>query len=119
MSNRIEKVNSLLQRYISDIINNDISDPRIKGIISVSSVSTTPDLKYAKVYLSIYNTEGSVETLEAIKSASGYIRKQLASKIEFRCVPSLDFGLDTSAEYSQKINDIISSLKTSDDNDEN
>ncbi len=116
MSNRIEKVNSLLQRYLSDIINNDVNDPRIKGIISVSTVSTTPDLKYAKVFLSIYNKDGSKEILEAIKSASGYIRKILASKIEFRCVPSLDFELDTSAEYSQKINNIISSIKIDDDN---
>ncbi|MBR4004201.1 MAG: 30S ribosome-binding factor RbfA [Clostridia bacterium] len=114
MSNRIEKVNSVLQRYISDIINNDINDPRIKGIISVSTVSTTPDLKYAKVFLSIFSTENSKDILEAIKSASGYIRKSLASKIEFRCVPSLDFELDTSAEYSQKINDIINSLKDDD-----
>lgn len=116
MSNRIEKVNSLLQRNISDIINNDVNDPRIKGIISVSSVSTTPDLKYAKVFLSIFNQNEQKETLEAIKSASGYIRKLLASKIEFRCVPSLDFALDNSAEYSQKINDIISSLGIKDDN---
>lgn len=116
MSNRIEKVNSLLQRNISEIINNDVNDPRIKGIISVSSVSTTPDLKYAKVFLSIFNQNEQKETLEAIKSASGYIRKLLASKIEFRCVPSLDFALDNSAEYSQKINDIISSLGIKDDN---
>ena len=114
MSNRIEKVNSVLQRYISDIINNDVNDPRIKGIISVSSVSTTPDLKYAKVFLSIFSTESSNDILDAIKSASGYIRKLLSSKVEFRCVPSLDFELDTSAEYSQKINNIINSLK--DDN---
>ena len=58
--------------------------------------------------------EGAEDILEAIKSASGYIRKSLASKIEFRCVPSLDFELDTSAEYSQKINDIINSLKDDD-----
>ena len=114
MSNRIEKVNSLLQRYVSDIINNNVNDPRIKGIISVASVSTTPDLKYAKIYLSIYGSDNASETLQAIKSASGYIRKILASKIEFRCVPSLDFALDNSAEYSEKINNIINSLKEDD-----
>lgn len=110
MSNRIEKVNSLLKRYISEIINQKINDPRVKGIISVSNVSTAPDLKFAKVSLSIYSTSNSNEVLEAIKSAGGFIRKELASKVEFRCVPNLSFELDTSAEYSEKINKILNNL---------
>jgi len=114
MSNRMEKVNSLLQRYVSEIINNEINDPRVQGVISVSSVSTTPDLKYAKVFLSIYNKIGAEETLKAINFASGYIRKLLSSKVEFRTTPSLTFELDTSAEYSQKINDILKSIKKDD-----
>lgn len=117
MSNRIEKVNSLLKRNISDIINNQINDPRIQGFISVSSVSTTPDLKYAKVFLSIYSQNGQKETLEAIKSASGYIRKELSSQINFRCVPSLDFELDTSAEYSEKINNLLNTINIPDSDD--
>lgn len=117
MSNRIEKVNSLLKRNISDIINNQINDPRIQGFISVTSVSTTPDLKWAKVFLSIYNPKNQKETLEVIKSASGYIRKLLASQIDFRCVPSLDFELDTSAEYSEKINNLLNTIKETDNKD--
>lgn len=110
MSNRIEKVNSLLKRYISEIINQKINDPRVQGIISVSSVATAPDLKYAKVSLSIFSTSNPKDVLEAIKSAGGFIKRELASKIEFRCVPNLSFELDTSAEYSEKINNILNTL---------
>lgn len=109
MSNRIEKVNSLLQRYVSEIINQKINDPRVTGIISVTNVSTTPDLKYAKISLSIYNNN-SAETLQAIINASGFIRRELAREVEFRTVPNLTFNLDTSAEYSEKINNILNSL---------
>ena len=110
MSNRIEKINSLLKKYISEIINQKIHDPRVEGIISVTNVNTASDLKYAKVYLSIFNSKDKLETLDAIKNASGFIRKELASKVEFRFVPSLNFELDDSAEYSQKIESILNSL---------
>jgi len=109
MSKRTEKVDSLLKRYISEIIQNDLSDPRIQGIISVSSVNVAPDLSYAKVFLSIFNNSKD-ETLLAIKSASGYIKKRLSSMVDFRIVPTLDFQVDNSAEYSEKINKIINSL---------
>ncbi len=115
MSNRIDKVNSLLKRYISEIINQKINDPRIQGIISVSNVSTTPDLKHAKISLSIFSTNDKNEILSAIKSASGFIRHELASEVEFRCVPNLIFELDTSAEYSEKINNILNKLDIKED----
>ena len=111
MSNRIERINSLLQRSISEIINNEINDPRIQGIISVSRVVTSQDLKHARIFLSIYNTVGKEITFDAIKSASGYIKKILAHKIDFRTVPDLIFELDDTAQYSQKINEILNSLK--------
>ena len=113
-SNRIEKVNSLLKRNITEIINQKINDPRIQGIISVSSVSTAPDLKHARVSLSIFTTGKAEEVLDAIKNASGFIRRELASQVEFRCVPDLSFQLDTSAEYRVNINNILNTLDIKD-----
>ncbi len=115
MSNRIEKVNSLLQRYISEIINQKINDPRVTGIISVSSVSTAADLKHAKISLSIFTTANKQDVLQAIINASGFIRRELAKKIEFRTVPDLTFTLDETAEYSQKINEILNTLDVKED----
>lgn len=111
MSARIEKVNSLIKRCLSEIISNELSDPRLDGmLISVASVNTAPDLKYAKVYLSVFGPKDSKEVLEIVKSAGGYIKKLLAPKLDLRNTPALDFALDNSSEYSQKINKIISNL---------
>lgn len=116
MNKRIERINSLLKRDIAEIIS-QLQDPRIQGFITVSNVQTAPDLKYAKVFLSIYKAENKTQTLEAIKKASGFIRSQLSDMVDFRCVPSLNFELDNSAEYSQKIEGILKEISTSDTNE--
>lgn len=120
MSNRLEKVNSLVKRYLSDIISYELSDPRLEGsMITISSVNVSPDLKYAKVYISVYGKTPAQEVLSLIKSAGGYIKKLLAPKLDLRSTPTLDFGLDTTCEYSQKINDIVGSFTYSTQPDEN
>lgn len=111
MSNRVEKANSVLKREIANIIQNDLSDPRLSGqMVSVTGVSLSPDLSYAKVFVSIFGEKDANETLQAVKSAGGFIRRELASKVKFRTLPELNFLLDTSGEYSQKINGILSGL---------
>lgn len=120
MSNRVEKVNSLVKRYLSDIISNELNDPRLEGsMITISSVNVTPDLKYAKVYISVYGSTPSKEVLNLVKSAAGYIKKLLAPKLDLRSTPTLDFDLDTTCEYSQKINNIIGNFTYSTQPDEN
>ena len=86
MSNRVEKVNSLVKRYLSDIISNELNDPRLEGsMITISSVNVTPDLKYAKVYISVYDDdERRKSTLEALKAASGFIRAKLSEKLSVK-----------------------------------
>ncbi len=108
-NNRMERINSEIQKEISIIINNEISDPRVSGFISVLKVSTTPDLKFCKVYLSIYN-DNKQEAFDAIKSAGNFIRKKLAASVKLREIPKLIFELDDGIEYSNKINKIISTL---------
>ena len=119
MSNRLEKVNSLVKRYLSEIISNELNDPRLEGsMITISSVSVSPDLKYAKVYISVFGATPAIEVLNLIKSAGGYIKKLLAPKLNLRSTPTLDFGLDTTCEYSQKINNIIGNFTYSTQPDE-
>ena len=120
MSNRLEKVNSLVKRYLSEIISNELNDPRLEGsMITISSVNVSPDLKYAKVFISVYGKTPAQEVLNLIKSAGGYIKKLLAPKLNLRSTPTLDFGLDTTCEYSQKINDIIGNITYSTQPEEN
>lgn len=116
---RMEKINAQIQRDLSRIIMEDLNDPRITGVVSVMKVETTPDLKYCKVFLSIYN-DNKEETLASIRSAQGYIRRSIARSLNLRIVPQFSFELDTTQEYSDKINKILNSLNIpSDTNEEN
>lgn len=111
--NRIDKVNTELQRTISEIINNRLKDPRISGIISVLRVETAADLKHAKVYLSIFNKDKQkiAETFSCISGGAGFIRSELSQELRTHTIPQLHFINDDSMEHSQKINDIIEGLK--------
>ena len=117
MGNRLDRVNSQIQKEVANIINYELNDPRLENeIISVLHVETSPDLKYVKIFLSIYGNKDKQEVLNAVKSASNYIKKVLAPKIDLRVVPTLDFRLDESLDYSYKIENIIKEIKH-DDND--
>ena len=108
--NRMARIDAQIQRDISEIINTKLNDPRISGVVSVMDVKTTPDLKHAKVFLSVYGNENKEDTLSAIRSAQSFIRRSLAQSLNLRIVPELTFILDTTQEYSEKINQILSGL---------
>ncbi len=108
--NRMARIDAQIQRDISEIINTKLNDPRISGVVSVMDVKTTPDLKHAKVFLSVYGNENKEDTLSAIRSAQSFIRRSLAQSLNLRIVPELTFVLDTTQEYSEKINQILSGL---------
>ena len=112
MSNRLEKANSVLKRCLSEIISNKLNDPRLEGsLVSVSSVDISSDLKYAKVYLSLFcPKKNEEEVFNAIISASSYIKKSLAPMAKMRNVPQIVFDVDTSAEYSEKIAKILKNI---------
>ncbi len=112
MTKRMEKVNSVMQQEIAKIIELELNDPRLENqIVSVLRVDTASDLKYAKVFLSIYGDKPKQMVIDAIKSASGYIKKLLAPKLKTRCMPELDFRLDDSLSYSQKIETLLKEIK--------
>ncbi len=119
---RTDKINSELQKILYQIIKTDINVPSITEMFSITEVDCSPDLKNAKVYVSVYSTneEKKVATFQGIKSASSEIRRALASKMHTRCVPELRFYLDTALEYGNKIDKILSGFKyytKEDDND--
>lgn len=112
MSNRIEKLNSEFQKYISQLLVNGIKDPRLTDMATILKVSCDKELSTAKVYVSIYSTdaERSAQTFLAIKESGGFIRSQISKKMHIRTVPEFVFVLDDSLEHSQHINEILNEI---------
>ena len=109
-NNRLARTNDDIQRVLSELLRN-VKDPRIQqGMISVTRVETTGDLRYAKVWLSVYGMKDEKEFRRGLKSASGWLRKELAKSMDLRYTPELVFELDHSIEYGAHINELISSL---------
>lgn len=109
---KYSRMNGEVQREISKIIARDIKDPRINPMTSVVSVDVTPDLKYAKVFVSVLgNDEEKEKTRKGLASASSHIRSLLAKSLNLRNTPELTFLIDDSIEYgvnmSKKIDELI------------
>ena len=107
---RIERINSEIQKAISYIIDNEIRDPQIDAIISVSSVETTPDLSYCRVFITSMGTTPFNEVLARIKGAAGFIRGKLSKMIKLRITPRLEFMKDESVEYASNIESILKNI---------
>ena len=110
-NNRGNRVDEEVKKQVSSIIMNDIKDPNLTGLISVTKAKITPDLKYAKIYVSILNSKNIKRTMEGLQSASGFIRSQIAKNINLRVTPQLTFEIDDSFEYGAKIDAILKELK--------
>ncbi|MBE7076789.1 MAG: 30S ribosome-binding factor RbfA [Clostridiales bacterium] len=115
---RLERINSQLQKEISFIIDNKIRDPQIDAIIGVSAVEITPDLADANVYITSLGSTPKEEVIARIKGAGSYIRKELAKRIRLRITPRLNFKLDTSEDYYNKIDNILKNITYSTESDE-
>lgn len=109
-NNRLNRIDEELRKEISNIISFEIKNPDATGLISVTKVKITPDLKYAKVYISMLNSKNKEKTLEALKKSSGYIRSEIAKRINLRITPELVFEEDNSMEYGMKIDSILKDL---------
>jgi len=106
-SQRIEKIQELIKEEISDIIRREVKQPGI-GFLTITSVEVSPDLHYAKVFVSILGDDGEKKrSLRALQSAAGFIRSALGHRIRLRHVPELSFKLDTSMEYGNKIQKLL------------
>jgi len=108
MSRRLDKVNALLRNGISQIISEQMGDPRLPTVISITHINTTSDLKQAKVFVSVLADEEEKQlTIDALTSGSGFLHKELRKIIELRHVPELTFVLDESIEKSETLFKLI------------
>ena len=118
-SNKLARTNDDIQFALSKFLR-EVKDPRVQqGMISVTRVETTGDLRYAKVWLSVMGLRDEKEFRRGLKSASGWLRKELGSSLNLRYTPELVFELDHSIEYGAHISDVINSLDIRHDEDEN
>lgn len=109
-NNRLGRIDEELKKEISNIINYELNNPKITGLISVTRAKITPDLKYAKVYVSILNSKNVKDTLANLKRSSGFIRSEIAKRINLRITPEIIFVLDDSMEYGAKIDQILKEI---------
>lgn len=107
---RLGRIDEEYRKELSQIIGYELKNPNVIGLISVTKVKVTNDLKFAKVYVSILNSKNIKDTLAGLKKSSGYIRSELARRINLRNTPELIFELDDSIEYGAKIDSILKEI---------
>ena len=117
------RINGEVQKVLSEIIRGEIKDPRINPMTSVVTVEVAPDLKTCKAYISVLGDERSQQnTLAGLKSAMGYIRRQLARELNLRNTPEITFVLDQSIAYGvdmlRKINEVTKDINREEEKDD-
>ena len=109
-TNRIGRINEEIQRELSELLRN-VKDPRVqKTMISITRVQTTSDLRYAKVWFSVLDKDLAKETLKGLKSAGGWLRRELGAKLQLRYTPELVWEEDESITHGARIFDILATL---------
>lgn len=108
---RTDRIASEIMREAERIIREDVSDPRTECMFSVTHVDVTRDLRYAKVYISIYEKDKREPMMKALKSAAGFIRHNLGRRVQLRYTPELLFELDTTIEYGVHIASLINQVR--------
>lgn len=114
-SNRIGRINEEIQRELSTLLRS-VKDPRVRGMVSVTAVDTTGDLRYAKVYISVLNTGEAADVLRGLRSAAGYLRRELGGALSLRYVPELIFEMDDSIREGSHIFELLRKLDKEDGN---
>lgn len=111
MSRKTERVGSLFREEISELLRREVKDPRLSGVFSVAEVEVTPDLRYAHIYISIMGSEEEKKgVMSGLESASGFIRRELAHRLQMRRIPELIFVRDDSIEKGSRLLRIIDEL---------
>ena len=117
-SNKLERTNDDIQFVISKLLR-EVKDPRVQqGMISVTRVETTGDLRYSKVWLSVMGLQDEKEFRRGLKSAAGWLRRELGNSMNLRYTPELIFELDHSIEYGAHISEMINKLDIGNDDGE-
>ena len=116
-SNRINRINEEIQKELSSLLRN-VKDPRVQDtMISITRVETTPDLRYTKVYVSFLQSEKADEAMKGLKSAAGFLRRQLGTNLRLRYSPEIVWAADDSIVYGAKMLNLINSLGVKHDED--
>ena len=117
-SNRINRINEEIQKSLTDALRS-VKDPRVSGtMISITRVETTPDLRYAKVYVSFLEENKAAEAMKGLKSAGGWLRREVGNDLKLRYTPELVWALDDSITYGAKLLSLINSLDVKHDDEE-
>jgi ribosome-binding factor A len=111
---RSQRVSDLLREEVADIIFYKLKDPRL-GFITVTGVDVTDDLKMASVYISVLKEEDKKLTLEILNSAKSFIRSELSKRLRMKFIPIVDFRLDSSIEYGNKIDKLLDEIRKKDE----
>ncbi len=117
MTHRVDRVASLVKEELSMIFLHKIQDPEL-GVITITNVKLSPDLRYAKVYISVYDKANRKALLDKVDDMKGMIRSELAQRITIRFVPELNFFIDDTNDYVEKIEGIFKEIHKN-DNKEN
>lgn len=111
-SNKLARINDDIQYVVSQLLR-EVKDPRVQlGMVSVTRVETTGDLKFSKVWLSVYGMKDEKEFRKGLKSVAPWMRRELGNRMKLRNVPQLVFEVDHSIEYGAHINDLINQLSS-------
>ncbi len=121
MTRRTDRINGLLRQEISKLLSHELNDPRLSGVVSITQVETSTDLRHARVYVSVLGDQQEKNTvLSGINSATRFMRRELGERLTIRYVPELSFVLDESLDESERIFNLMDSLATNghDDGDD-
>ena len=113
-SNRIGRINEEIQRELANLIRT-VKDPRVHGLVSITAVDTTSDLRYAKVYVSVLDRSDVNEVVKGLKSAAGYLRRELGRALTLRYTPELQFQADDSIERGVRMVSMIDQILEEDE----
>ena len=117
---RTDRIEEEIKKVVSKLIDQGLKDPRLTGLISVTKVEVTKDLKYCKIFVSMLASKDEAAAMEALKSSAGYVRREVGANVRMFATPEIKFELDNSMEYGAHIQNIINELgiKQDDDTDE-
>ena len=117
-SNRIATINQEIQKELSALLRN-VKDPRVQDcMISITRVETTPDLRFTKVYVSFLQENRAADAMKGLASAAGWLRRQIAANLQLRHAPQIQWALDDSITYGARMLELINSLDTGSDEEE-
>jgi len=108
MSRRTEQVNELLRQELSELLSRELRDPRLTGLVSITQVDVSPDLRRAHVWVSVLGSEEERNSsIKALRAARPFLRRELAHRLRLKNTPDLDFESDRSIERAQQLTDIM------------